>query len=262
MSRALPLGTYVGGTGPLHALDARVKLAVLLMATILAFARPSMLVMAGIVALLACGMALAGVSAATLARAARPCAVILVFVIVADTLRFDGTGDVTLIHGLGLSLLGLGNGAFAVVRVLVLLGLALVVSTTTTTTELADACGWALSPLGRLGLPAADIAMVLSIALRFIPICVDEFDRVVCAQRARGMDFSEGGLRGRLSAWGGVLTPVVVSLFGHADRLAGAMQDRLYAGKGRTSMAEAPKAADWVVLACGAAAFVAALVWG
>jgi energy-coupling factor transporter transmembrane protein EcfT len=262
MRGALPLGTYVERRGPIHELDARVKVLLLLLATIAVFARPTVLVIGACCVALGVLLALSGVSADSMVRAVRPCVVILVFVLVANLFVFDGSGDVVILHGFGMSLAGLERGFGAIVRIILLIGLALVVSATTTSTELADAVVWLLGPLGVLGVPVGDVAMVLSIALRFIPICAGEFDRIVAAQRARGRDFGAGSLLDRVKAWGSVLVPVVVALFGHADRLADAMRDRCYRGRGRTSMAERLGGVDTVVLAFGCALFVMALVWG
>lgn len=262
MRGALPLGTYVERRGPIHAIDARVKVLLLLLTTIIVFARPTALVIGACCIGLAVLLAISGVSANSMVRAVKPTVVILVFVLVANLFVFDGSGDIVILHGFGMSLAGLERGFWAVVRIIMLIGIALVVSATTTSTELSDAVVWLLGPLGALGVPVGDVAMVLAIALRFIPICATEFDRIVSAQRARGRDFGEGGMIDRVKAWGSVLVPVVVALFGHADRLADAMRDRCYQGRGRTSMAEALGRVDIAVLACGCALFVIALVWG
>ena len=115
----------------------------------------------------------------------------------------------------------------------------LTVTYTTTSTELTDALGFFLRPLKRLGVPTDDIAMVFSLALRFIPVTAEEFGRVHDAQWARGASFAEGSLWERLRAWQTVLIPLFVGLFRRADSLAVAMDARCYGAPDveRTSLA-------------------------
>ena len=262
MMRAAAPGAYVERETPLHRLDARVKLALLLAVSATAFARGTVPVL-GLASLLAVALvAASGMGAATAARALRPCAVVLAFALVANALVLDGSGEVALAGPVGLSPDGLVRGACAVVRVVLLVALALVVSATTTETELSDAVAWALSPLGRLRLPVADVATVLSVSLRFIPVCVAELDRIVAAQRARGARFDEGGVVTRVRRWGSVLVPLVVVLFSHADRLADAMRDRCYGGPCRTRLARPLRTADVCVLLLGCVACLGALLLG
>ena len=262
MTQHVRMGSYLSRRSPVHDLDARVKLALLLLATVALFASATPYVLALFVAVLALLAQRSGMSLRSVAAAVRPAALVLAFVVVANALRLDGSGEVALVGPVGVSPAGAARGLLAVGRIIVLVGLTLVVTATSTPTELADALVWALSPLRALGVPVTDVAMVVSIALRFLPVCASEFDRIVSAQRARGVDFDSGGLVVRLRRWAAVLVPVIVALFRHADCVADAMRDRCYRGEGRTSMRTGLTGHDKVILCVGCAVCVFALVLG
>jgi energy-coupling factor transport system permease protein len=116
--------------------------------------------------------------------------------------------------------------------------------------ELTDALEWYLRPLARVGFPAHEVAMMATIALRFIPVTADVADRVIDAQRSRGAPLDRGGPVTRTRAWGPVLIPLFVDLFRRADRLANAMEARCYrGGAGRTRLRRLSMCrADWVAL--------------
>ncbi|MBQ6395686.1 MAG: ATP-binding cassette domain-containing protein [Atopobiaceae bacterium] len=217
-----------------HALDARAKIVGLLVLTILLFAVDSVFMLGIVGAFLIALLWLSGTDPRDVLRFLKPAAIILGFSLLANTLRFDGSGDSALIGSFGLSPAGAANGAKAVLRVVELLGFALVVSTTTSSAALANACAWFIGPLAAIGVPIDDVAQVLASALRFIPLAAEEFDRIVVAQRIRGMDFDNGKLFERISAWRSVFVPLVVVLFRRADDVADAMRDRAWGSAPRT----------------------------
>lgn len=255
---ALPVGTYVAACTPLHRLDARVKLLLVLALTVAVFAAGTPLsVVLLLAAAIACERA-AGISAGALVRALKPTLVVLVFSLLANALRVDGSGDVTLVAWVGLSIPGLARGALAVARIVAVVAGVLAVSASTTGPQIADALGSMLRPLGKLGAPVDDLSMVISVALRFLPECVRSFDQIHAAQRARGAHFDEGKLSERLGKWVAVLVPMVVALFRRADDLARAMHDRCYGYAPRTASQNGMAARDLAVLAVGCA-FMAAV---
>lgn len=256
--RALPLGAYVSQAGPLHAVDARVKLVLLVLATPALFSAgwPGLaLAAAALVAL----VAVSGVGARSVVRALRPTAVVLALSLAGNALVASGA-DVPLAGGFGVSLAGLARGGMAVGRIVLMVGLALVMCATTTSTAVAGAVSWALGPLGRLGVPVGDLSMVLSVALRFLPLAAEELDRIADAQRSRGAPLSEGGVVRRLRAWAAVLVPLIVSLFRRADELAGAMRDRCWRPGTPAWRPGALGRRDLAVLAAGAACCLAVAV--
>lgn len=251
MRRAVTLGTYVDRRTPLHRVDARAKLVVLLLASVASFAAPVPIGLAVVALGLACALVASRTSPYEVLLGLRPALVVLGLSLVANA--------VVLVGQPGISWAGLARGATAVCRIVLVVGFALVFSATTMPPAIADALSALLAPLRRLGLPVGDLAMMLSMALRFIPLTMEEAERIRSAQRARGARLDEGGPLARLRGWGQVLVPLLVSLFRRADELASAMTDRSYTGE-QTSFAGPLAVRDVVVLAVGAAWAVAAVL--
>lgn len=222
-SRPRVPGAYVPGNTLVHRLDARAKLVLLLIATVAAFAAPAPWGLAVVAAGLAVALVASKTSPATVLLGLRPAAVILLLSLVSNA--------VVLIGQPGFSLAGLTRSAVVICRIALVVGFALSFSATTAPPAIADAIASLLAPLGRLGAPVGSVAMSSSIALRFIPLTVEEMERIRCAQRARGARLDEGGLTARLRSWAQVLVPLVVGLFRRADELASAMCDRCYTGE-------------------------------
>ena len=249
VQRSPLLGSYHPADTPLHRLDARVKLACLLAVTVTLFAARGALALAAMAAAVLAAAHLGGLSARELAQGLRPTAVILAFSLLANAFVADGTASLTLVGPLGISYPGLARGALAVGRIAVLVFAALVLSATTSSTAVADALTSLMAPLGCLGVPVGDIAMTVSIALRFIPLTAEELVRIRDAQRARGVDFAQGSVPARVRRWLSVLAPLVVALFRRADDLAQAMAERCYRGRGRTRLTRPMRPSDLLVLA-------------
>ena len=122
---------------------------------------------------------------------------------------------------------------------------------TTTPNQLTDALESLLGPLKKIHVPVHEISMMMSIALRFIPTLIEETDKIMSAQKARGADFETGNIFRRAKALVPILVPLFISAFRRADELATAMECRCYhGGEGRTALRVLRyKAADWLVLA-------------
>ena len=123
---------------------------------------------------------------------------------------------------------GLSNGLFVAVRMIALVAASLVVCFTTTSTDLLGAFAWFIGPLRHLRVPVGDIALTLSLALRFIPVIAEELQQVRLAQRARGAALEGLPFRRRLAIWGAAFSAVFVGLFRRADALACALDARCY----------------------------------
>lgn len=250
--RTNPLGSFVARDTRMARVDARVKLVLLLAITISVFSSTNLTILLAWYVLLAVCMRLAQMSAADVARSVRPVLSVLVFTLAANLLILDGGGDMRLVGPVGLNLAGGLRGFSAVARIVLLAGFACVVSASTTPPELSDACVRLLRPLGRIGVPVADVGLVLSLALRFIPIVAEEYQRIHLAQRSRGVRFDEGPLVKRVRVWASVLTPLVVSLFRRADRLAESMAARCYTDGSAACVESRPLLnSDRVILALG-----------
>lgn len=251
--RALsPLGGYVARDTPAARLDARVKIVLLLAATVAMFCTAWPLAFVVWAVLLAVVIRAARMDVRGHVRTLRPVAFILAFTLCANALALDGHGDVPLWGAVGIDTAGALRGGLAVLRIVMLLGFALVVSSSTTPPQLADAFVRLMRPLRRLGVPVSEVGLMLSLALRFIPVVSEEFARIQLAQRSRGVDFERGGLIARVRSWATVLTPLVVSLFRRADRLGESMVARCY-GEGEAGADDAVPLGtrDRVVLAVG-----------
>ena len=245
----------------LSCVDARVKMLLLLAATIAVFAAGAPWALAVWCAVAIGALAASGMGARAVLRNLRPVLLLFVLIICANLVSCDGSADIVVSGSWGLSTAGAARAMTAIVRIVLLVCLALAVAISTTPTKLADACTALMRPLGRFGVPVADIGLVLSMALRFIPVVSEEAARIRLAQRARGVDFEGGSVFARVRAWATVLTPLVVGLFRRADRIAESMDARCY---GQASQVEAPRvplaARDRMVVAAGLGAMAALTV--
>ena len=163
---------------------------------------------------------------------------ILFFVILSAILQlfFNGDGKVVLTIGsLKITDTGLYNAGFIIARIILVVMGASLLTLTTSPIELADGIESLLTPLKIIKFPAHEFALIMSIALRFIPTLLDETDRIIKAQKARGADFESGNIFKRAKALIPVLIPLLISSFRRADELADAMDARCYSGsKNRT----------------------------
>jgi energy-coupling factor transport system permease protein len=244
------LGTYLDGDSPVHRLDPRVKVglgALFAVGLFMVATFPGLTVMALLVVAVA---ATGRVPASAALRGVRAVAFVLLFTVALQAIHWMPPEALFRIGPFGVTAQGLRNGLFFAVRVIVLVVGTSLVTLTTTPVALTDAFERMMRPLARFRFPSHELAMMLSIALRFIPVTADVADQVVTAQRARGARLDRGGPLTRARAWVPVLVPLFVDLFRRADRLAQAMEARCYrGGEGRTRLRElAMRPADWVGL--------------
>ena len=248
---AKPSRKDAAGRG-LEDVDARVKVTLLLVATAALFAAraPWTLAMWAMLCLLV--LRASGIGGKAVARALKPVALLFAFIVCANLVSCDGSADVAIAGSVGISTVGAARAATAVARIIMLVCLALSVATSTTPTKLAHACTSLMRPLGHIGVPIEDVGLVLSMALRFIPVVSEEAGRIRLAQRARGVNFDEGSVLRRVRAWAAVLTPLVVGLFRRADRVAESMDARCYGQRSSGQHRRVPlQPADKLVLLGG-----------
>lgn len=150
---------------------------------------------------------------------------------------FTPGGSLLLLGFLRVSLEGLVKGLFIVVRLVLLVTATTLLTLTTSPIELTDGLEGLMSPFKKWGFPAHELAMMMTIALRFIPTLLEEADRIMKAQMARGVDFESGGIIRRIKGLVPLLVPLFVSAFRRAEDLAIAMESRCYRGGiGRTRL--------------------------
>jgi energy-coupling factor transport system permease protein len=261
MGVPVPFGQFVAGDSPVHRLDPRAKLALTLAFTVLLFASRSWqgLALGALIAVAV--VAIARVPWGLAVRGLVPVAWMLAFTLVANSVVWGGALTVAHIGPLGISGPGLARGLFFVARITLLVLGTSVVTLTTSPVALTDAISQLIRPLRFVRVPVDDVAMMFSIAMRFIPTTAEEADKIVVAQTARGARFDEGGPVRRAKAWVPVLVPLFVNLFRRADDLAIAMESRCYDGMGRTRLHELRmRPSDWIVLCTGVTATAAAVI--
>lgn len=236
----------------LEGVDARVKVTLLLVATAALFAARAPWALAVWAMLCLLVLRASGIGGKAVARALKPVALLLAFIVCANLVSCDGSADVAIAGSVGISTVGAARAATAVARIIMLVCLALSVAESTTPTKLAHACTSLMRPLGHFGVPIEDVGLVLSMALRFIPVVSEEAGRIRLAQRARGVNFDEGSVLRRVRAWAAVLTPLVVALFRRADRVAESMDARCYGQRSSGQHRRVPlQPADKLVLLGG-----------
>lgn len=233
------LGQFYPVASPLHALDPRAKIlatAGLVLGLFLVDSIAGFLVVAVAVAAL---LAASGIPAGVFLRILRPVAFIVALTVLFQVL-FSREGATLVEWGpLEIHAGGLRLGLFLGLRILLLVSAAGLLTATTAPVALADGIEDLLSPLERLRFPAHEVAMMMTIALRFIPTLGEEAEKITKAQAARGADFSQGGPLRRALALVPVLVPLTVGTFRRADELAEAMESRGYrGGEGRTRYRE------------------------
>lgn len=233
----ITLGQYIPADSYIHRLDPRSKILMAVASMVAVF------MCAGFPSLLAWALFLpvvvriSKIPFSAVLRSAKP---ILVLIIITSSLHLFWTGGNTVIFAIG-PLTATAEGALMAARMgtrLYLLVLyAGLLTLTTSPSELSDGLESIISPLKRFGVPAHEIAMMMTIALRFIPTLFEETDRIIKAQKSRGADFNSGSLIKRARAYIPVLIPLFVMVFQRADTLAYAMEARCYrGGRGRVRM--------------------------
>lgn len=230
------IGQYVPLNSPIHRLDPRVKIVFVGISIINLFILQdwlSFLLWGGVILLLAF---LSHLSFGYLLKSLRPLLFLLILTLV---LHFFFTpGEYIWEYGfLHISREGISKGLLIVVRLCLLILVTAILTLTTSPVELTDGIEYLLSPLKRWGFPAHELAMMMTIALRFIPTLLEEAERILKAQTARGMDLESGGLVQKAKNMIPLLVPLFVNSFKRADELAIAMESRCYrGGQGRTRL--------------------------
>lgn len=232
----ITIGQFFPGNSLLHRLDPRVKIILLffLIAAIFLFDTP-----AGYASMSALTLGLAvssGVPLGTLARSIRPLWWILAFTFLIHLGGTEGQSFAK-IWIFELTYEGLAKGFFLCLRLVLLILLSSLLTFTTSPLALTDAMEYLLNPFRKFGVPAHELAMMMTIALRFVPTLIEETDKIMKAQQSRGSDFSSGNVLKRLYSLTPILVPLFISAFRRADELAIAMEARCYrGGEGRTRM--------------------------
>ena len=236
MIRDITLGQYYAKSSVIHRLDPRVKITGTFAYLILLFLIKDFIGFGFVVLCLAALIAASGVPFRFIMRGMKPIMFILVFTFCINIFLYKGT----IIWQLGFLTItkeGLRQAVFIAARLALLIFGTSLLTYTTKPMALTDGFEAILRPFAKVGLPAHEIAMMMSIALRFIPTLLEETDKIMKAQQARGADFESGNLLQRAKALIPILIPLFVSAFRIAQDLAMAMEARCYrGGAGRTRL--------------------------
>jgi len=236
MLKDITLGQFFPGNSFIHRIDPRVKLVLTLAFIVVLF------VAKGAPAYILCTLTVLAVmyvskiSAKMLIKGLKPILFIVIFTAILNMLYTPGEILVK-VWILKITREGLIQAAYMTIRIVLLISATSLLTYTTSPMALTDGIESLLSPLKKIKVPVHEFAMMMTIALRFIPTLIEETDKIMSAQKARGADFESGNIIRRAKALVPILVPLFVSAFRRADELAVAMECRLYhGGEGRTRL--------------------------
>ncbi|MCI9036627.1 MAG: energy-coupling factor transporter transmembrane protein EcfT [Oscillospiraceae bacterium] len=263
MLKDITLGQYFPGSSLAHRLDPRTKLMLTVLYIVILFCATSFVSYGLVAALLAVGVKVSGVAPKALVRGLKPILFIICFTAVLNLFYTPGD-ELASFWIFTITRQGVATAFFMVLRITMLIMGTFLLTYTTSPIALTDGLESLLGPLKKLKVPVHELAMIMSIALRFIPTLIEETDKIMSAQKARGADFESGSLLDRARALVPVLVPLFISAFRRADELAVAMECRCYhGGQGRTKLHVLRyQARDYLVLLAYAAVLAAVLVLG
>ena len=237
MLKDITLGQYFPGKSVIHRLDPRTKLISVVLYIVALFMAKSWVSYGVMLIFLISVIVASGIPGKAFIRGMKPLIMILVFTGVLN-LFYTEEGRVLLHFWIfTVTTEGLKRAIFMVSRILMLICGTFLLTYTTSPISLTDGLESLMNPLKKLRVPVHELAMMMCIALRFIPTLIEETDKIMNAQKARGADFETGNIVDRAKALIPVLVPLFISAFRRADELATAMECRCYhGGEGRTKM--------------------------
>lgn len=241
MLKDVTLGQFFPGGSLVHRTDARIKLLCAIAYIVAIFLAKSAAAYGLLIVVSVLLAAVSGIPLKTLAKSTKPLLFIVIITALINIFWYsapDGTTPIASFWKINIYAEGLIAALYMMIRIVCLIvGTSVILTYTTSPIALTDAIERILSPLKKIKLPVHEFAMMMTIALRFIPTLIEETDKIMSAQKARGADFSSGGLIKRAKALIPILIPLFISAFRRADELAVAMECRCYrGGEGRTKM--------------------------
>ena len=237
MLKDITLGQFFPGDSYVHQLDPRTKLIMVVVYIVALFSASGWAGYAVVAAFLAMAILISEIPLKSITRGLKPVMMIVVFTGILNLFFTEGTHEIVNIFGFSLTWEAVTRAFFMVLRIMMLITGTFLLTYTTSPIALTDGLESLLSPLKRLKFPVHELSMMMCIALRFIPTLIEETDKIMSAQKARGADFESGSLMDRARALIPILVPLFISAFRRADELATAMECRCYqGGEGRTKM--------------------------
>lgn len=236
MLKDITLGQFFPGNSLAHRLDPRTKLILTVLYIVALFCAKWFVSYALVAALLVLSVKVSGVAPKALVRGLKPVLFLICFTAVLNLLYTPGDPLVSF-WIFKITKEGIFTAFFMILRITMLIMGTFLLTYTTSPIALTDGLETLLGPLKKIRVPVHELAMIMSIALRFIPTLIEETDKIMSAQKARGADFESGNLLQRARALVPILVPLFISAFRRADELAVAMECRCYHGDaGRTKL--------------------------
>ena len=261
MLKDVTLGQYFPGETSVHKLDPRTKLVLVIVYIVALFLAKGAASYALVAACLLAVIGISKIHLKVIVKSLKP--LLLIIVLTALLNLFYGSGEPLVQFWIfKITKQGIENAVFMVLRIALLVAGTFMLTYTTSPIALTDGLESLLGPLKKLGAPVHELAMMMCIALRFIPTRIEETDKIMSAQKARGADFESGNLLSRAKALIPILVPLFISAFRRADELATAMECRCYhGGDGRTKLHELRYVRrDWTAYILGACMLAGVIV--
>lgn len=237
MLKDITLGQFFPGKTVIHRLDPRTKLLMTVLYLVALFVANSWVSYGLVLAFLITAVSLSRIRPKTLLRGMKPIVIIVVLTAVLNLFYTGGDHVLARFWGITITWEGVRTAIFMASRIIMLITGTFLLTYTTSPIALTDGLESLLGPLKKLRLPVHELSMMMCIALRFIPTLIEETDKIMSAQKARGADFESGGLMDKAKSLVPIMVPLFVSSFRRADELALAMECRCYhGGAGRTRM--------------------------
>ena len=264
MLKDITLGQYFPGNSFIHRLDPRTKILMAIVYIVTLFMAGGWVSYGLMFAFLACAIRISTIAPKAFIKGMKPLVMILAFTAILN-LFFTQEGTVLLdVWIVTITTGGINRALMMMARILMLISCSFLLTYTTSPISLTDGLESLLGPLKKIGVPVHELTMMMCIALRFIPTLIEETDKIMSAQKARGADFETGSLMERAKALIPILVPLFISAFRRADELATAMECRCYqGGGGRTKMKQLHyRRGDMVAFGSGAVLAAAVLLLG
>ncbi|MCR5846174.1 MAG: energy-coupling factor transporter transmembrane protein EcfT [bacterium] len=262
MTLKVSFGHYCNVDSPIHRLDPRMKIHLFIVFLAAIFFVDTTWGVVALIAALAIVHIISKVPLKTALKAIWPMCLVCLFPLIVNLFATQGEPILT-IGAYTLTDVGLHRSIFLTLRMLLILSLACELMLTTSAVEFCDATAYLLRPFSKLRFPADDVAMVFSIAIRFIPTLSEEYNSIRLAQMARGTELWKGKLSSRLRSFKAILLPLFVGAYRRAETLAQSMESRCYGtGAERTHYRQLKvRVWDFVALAIVIAVLVFAILW-
>ena len=237
MLKDITLGQYFPGNSFIHRLDPRTKLLMVVLYIVALFCASGWLSYGAVIVFLGLCIKISSIPLKSITKGLKPVLLIVALTGILNLFFTPGTHEIFTVFGFTLTWEAVERAAQMILRIMLLITGTFLLTYTTSPIALTDGLERLLSPLKAIKFPVHELSMMMCIALRFIPTLIEETDKIMSAQKARGADFESGSLLDRARALVPILVPLFISAFRRADELAVAMECRCYqGGEGRTKL--------------------------